>query len=98
MTTDNYRANRPLTARLVAGGGIYWSNRRRRTARVAAGSTAVVCHACEFELHRPDRLGDAERLRREHLRSAHWRELVAGTVVLGEAPDDWEQRMLEVLR
>jgi hypothetical protein len=77
---------------------VYWSERRGRSVRVGEGSTAVVCQACEYELHRPDRLGDAERLRREHVRSAHWPELVAGSVVLSEAPADWEQRLADVLR
>lgn len=87
-----------MTAQVLDAGNVYWSQRRGRRVQVPVGYQAVICQSCQFEVHRPLRIGDGGRLAREHVRTAHWRELVAGTVTLGEDPKAWERRVWETLR
>lgn len=98
MKNRNFDVNKPATVRYVPEAHVYFSQRKKRTAIVTEGFTAIVCEACEYELNRPNRLGDHEDIGTQHLLTAHHSQIVLGTVVLSRTPKAWHQDMVTKLR
>lgn len=77
-----------FTARVLEPGSAYFDPRRERIVHVPLSHYAIACQACSDTVLVPRRQGRdrAEKLRRDHLLSAHLTQVGTGAVVLTPVP------------